>query len=404
MTEKNKDLDKNILVVDLLKGKEIELGSVGDYDLMRVVCYATHEGINLNKTEFSRDILLNSYKSFEGKPLWLVPDFAGLPTGHGFDFENKKFDIDSRKAVGHIVSAEPCVVNENGDCIFFDKENEYSNIKEMETAEGELRIICELVVYRLYLTEVANMIEMLHKDGKLNFSMEGLMDCDIDDDGIKHCTKINFTGLAIVKNPAFVNSYSLDVAEEEIIGGSMDYEKAYNELKAKYDTLLEKYNALKGSKGDGGKAPADKGGSGGSGGSGGGGGKAGCAEEEVAGINKITELLEQISTLQTEISELKPFKEQVVAAQKEALGKDRHARLEKMGYTEKSETELAEISKEAYAELLEKAIDAKAENTQVDKDVNKQVETSGYMGVDFHNSSLESDKDSLLNLLKGLTK
>lgn len=401
VTEKDKDLNKNVLVVDLVNSEKIEFGSIGDYDLMRITCYATHEGINLNGTEFSREILLSSYKSFEGKPLWLVPDFAGLPTGHGFDFENKKFDIKSRKAVGHIVSAEPCVVKDDGNYIFLNKDSGYSEIKEMEDAEGELRILCELVVYRFYLSEVANMIEMLHKNGKLNFSMEGLMDCDIDDDGIKHCTKINFTGLAIVKNPAFVNSYSLDVAEEEIIGGSMDYEKAYNELKAKYDALLEKYNALKGSKGDGGKAPADKGGSGGSGG---GGGKAGCAEEEVAGIEKITELLEQISTLQSEIAELKPFKEKVVAAQKEAIGKDRYARLEKMGYTEKTETELAEISKEAYAELLEKAIDAKAENTQVDKDVDKQVETSGYMGVDFHNPSLESDKDSLLNLLKGLAE
>ncbi len=381
------DNEKNIVTIDLREKSRVDVGSVKDSDLLNILCFATHEGINLNGTEFSRDILMKCYASFVDKPLVMVSSASGEPTGHGFNFLTRKFDEKDRKYVGHVKSATPCIVKADGG---FTELSEVKDVSEFASAEGEMRVMCELVVYKYYLNEVADTLVRLHNNGNLMFSMEGLMDCAISDDGIRHCTDIQFTGLAIVKKPAFENSYSLEVAEDEKEGGKMDYEKAYNDLKAKYDALLEKYNAL-----NGGSKKEDKGeGSGGSGGSGGGGKKAGFAEIDA---EKYTALLEELASVKIEMAELKPYKEAAIAAEKKAVGEKRHAKLEKIGYTEKGVDELAEMSAVEYAELLEASIDT-------EKPAEKEVGEDNSVGVVFHNSGMKSDFDMLNGVLADLLK
>lgn len=378
------ELEK-VMNIDLRCGEQIEVGSVKDKDLLNILCFATHEGVNMNGTEFSREILMSCYQSFVDKPVVIVSNFAGDPTGHGFNFLTRQFNEKDRRYIGHVKRAVPCVVKDDGGFVEF---AEGQNASEFASAEGEMRVMCELVVYKRYLNEVADTLVRLHNEGNLKFSMEGLMDCAVGDDGIKHCTDIQFTGLAIVKSPAFENSYSLEVAEdEEDKGGKMDYEKAYNELKAKYDALIEKYNALKG----GGKKE-DKGSPGGSGGSGG--GKKECAEVDT---EKYTELLETLATMQTELAELKPYKEAAVAAEKKAIGAKRHAKLEKVGYTEKSVDELSELSAVAYVELLEASIDT-------EKPVDTEIGEDHSIGVIHHNSKMKNDFDLLNGILADLVK
>lgn len=388
------DIISKEIKLNLLNDDKFEIGSIDDADLMRVICFGTHEGVNLNKTEFPREVLLNSYKSFIDKPLVLLPNLFGEPTGHGFNFKTHSFDTKNRKFIGHIVDAKPCIVS--GDSINI-AEDDDDDIDFLEK-DGELRIICTAIVYKWYMAEFAETLERLHSEGNLKFSMEGVVDYEVSEDGIKHCTNINFTGLAVVQNPAFENSYSLEVAEDDNEGGKMDYEKAYNELKAKYDEVLKKYNELKGGKKpQGDTKPTDKSG-GGSGGSGGGSGKSGCAEVD---IDKYTEMAEKVATLTVKIAELEPYKEKVETAERQAIGEKRHACLEKMGYTEKSATELAECTQEEYAELLETAINA--QNTKSEADVSESKNDSE-IGINFHNASSKTGIDMFNEILNELCK
>ena len=364
--------------------KTIEFSSVDDTDLLIVTCFATHEGVNANGTKFTRQVLADCYKSFVDKPLVLVPNVFGEPTGHGFDFINRKFIIKDRKIVGHIQSSDLCIYNEiKGGSVELLGEND--NLEEFINRFGEMRVICKIVVYKHYLTEVAQMITRLHNEGKLKFSMEGLIDSFTSEDGVKHCTDIQFTGLAIVENPAFKNSYSLDVAEEEEKGEKMDYEKMYNELKAKYDALVKEKSGStkKEEKPEGGTSEDKK-------------KKTGCAAVDV---EKYESLVNKVADLTNEVASLKPYKEAAEKAEALKIGKKRLDTLTKFGYEEKSAEELAEINYEEYASLLEKTVEASTKVTE------ETAETKpGVQGVLHHNTTSKSDFESLKDILAEIVK
>ena len=364
--------------------KTIEFSSVDDTDLLIVTCFATHEGVNANGTEFTRQVLADCYKSFVDKPLVLVPNVFGEPTGHGFDFINRKFNIKDRKIVGHIQSSDLCIYNEiKGGSVELLGEND--NLEEFINRFGEMRVICKIVVYKHYLTEVTQMITRLHNEGKLKFSMEGLIDSFTSEDGVKHCTDIQFTGLAIVENPAFKNSYSLDVAEEEEKGEKMDYEKMYNELKAKYDALVKEKSGStkKEEKPEGGTSEDKK-------------KKNGCAEIDV---EKYESLVNKVADLTNEVASLRPYKEAAEKAEALKIGKKRLDTLTKFGYEEKSAEELAEINYEEYASLLEKTVEASTRVTE------ETAETKpGVQGVLHHNTTSKSDFESLKDILAEIVK
>ena len=364
--------------------KTIEFSSVDDTDLLIVTCFATHEGVNANGTEFTRQVLADCYKSFVDKPLVLVPNVFGEPTGHGFDFINRKFNTKDRKIVGHIQSSDLCIYNElKGGSVELLGEND--NLEEFINRFGEMRVVCKIVVYKHYLTEVTQMITRLHNEGKLKFSMEGLIDSFTSEDGVKHCTDIQFTGLAIVENPAFKNSYSLDVAEEEEKGEKMDYEKMYNELKAKYDALVKEKSGStkKEEKPEGGTSEDKK-------------KKTGCAAVDV---EKYESLVNKVADLTNEVASLKPYKEAAEKSEALKIGKKRLDTLTKFGYEEKSAEELAEINYEEYASLLEKTVEASTKVTE------ETAETKpGVQGVLHHNTTSKSDFESLKDILAEIVK
>ena len=398
--------DKNKILLDMTKGVEkIELGSVCEDDLMFIRCFATTEGKNLNGTYFSRRLLANSYSTFLDKPLVIVPSYLGEPTGHGYDFINKRFKNDERKVVGHIVDVDLCVVSDSEEIRILNDDDIYSD--RYLSFDGELRVLCTVVVYQHYLTEVADVIRNLHDQHRLNFSMEGLMDATEGDDGVKYADDITFTGLAIVKNPAFVNSYSLEVAEildneggvvmaesnknqnqnqnqnnKDNSGATVTKEK-YGALLQKYNDLLEKYNALKEQK------------SGGSSNSGSD-SKSQDTKASVDMANKYTEALEEIAELKSQIKELTPFKERIETAEKLQVGKDRLERLSKLSKVDVTAEQLAEMSEAEYIEMLEKAVDAKKPATETAEEID---------GVIFdHSAGGKSNKSILLDAIAELTK
>lgn len=354
--EKMKTLDIELLD----EVNQIEIGSVEDLDLMHITCFATHEGLNLNGTYFNREILLRAYPSFIEKPLVIVTDNNLHPTGHGFDFVKRTFDNDKRKAVGHIVEAYPVLV----------RGNKIENIAYMPhediPSDGELRVICKIVVYKHYLYEIASVLEDLHHRGELKFSMEGTMDYNVGEDGVKNCTAIHFTGLAIVKTPAFQNSYSLEVAEKEKGGKELDFEKAYNELKTEHETLVAE------------KAVADS-------------GLDTKATELAEKENRIEALTEEVAELKLKVKELEPYKEQVIAAEQKAVGEKRLKRLEAFEYAEKTAEELGSLTKEEYADVLEQAMDA-AEA----KKAKSKTETAEIFGIPMFETSVTAESAKAL--------
>ena len=370
---------KSDVKIELLRKNDIfEIGSVQDVDLMKIRCFGTHEGVNENGTDFPRDMLLECYPTFIDKPLILVQDSFGLPTGHGFNFQNGTFDNKIRLHVGHITNAFPCIVDDSGN--IFDVTGQDSS----EFPEGEFRIICDLVLYKYYLTEVSEIILDLHLNGMLNFSMEGLMDYFVDENNIKHCTNIQFTGLAIVKRPAFVNSHSLEVAEKKQGGTKLDFEKLYNDLKSEHDTLIA----------DNARVVAEletK--------------KAELASKEVEVTEKIEALANkeiEISEANSKIEELTPFKEQVETAEKTAAGQKRFDRLSKLGYTEKTVDELSAMDQATYSALLEDVLDKASQKRNKGKE-NASGEGS-FIGIINHDTGFKSGKDRLSELMLEMCK
>ena len=91
-------MNKNKTInIDLTSAnKDFQMASIQDADLLRIKCYATHEGKNANGTIFPRKILLSCYRTFIDKPVWLVPDLNLHPSDHGYDFKRQKFDEKKR--------------------------------------------------------------------------------------------------------------------------------------------------------------------------------------------------------------------------------------------------------------------------------------------------------------------
>ena len=363
--DNTKEIELNLTNVQ----KEVEFASIEDADLLRIRAYAVTEGENLNGTIFPRKILFLAYKTFIDKPVVIVPNKDDLPTGHGYDFKKNTFDINKRKNIGHIVNAFPVLVDQNGEYI------EVYGVEDLNNyPDRELRIIVDAVIYKNYYSDIVDKLQYLHNTGSLSLSMESVISAINTEDNGKVATDVSFTGLAIVDKPAFVNSKSIALAEKE--EEEMDYEKAYNEL-------LEKYNALKEEaecKGSDKKK------------------KKSNSEEENA---EVTNIKEELAGVKAELAEanatiesLKPFKEKVEVAEKKALGEERAEKLKKLG-VEKDATELAELTKEQFADELIVA----AENF---KPVVEVAETK-VISSNFHESKLnENYKDILSEALKGL--
>lgn len=343
---------------------KVELASIHDADLMRIICFGTHEGKNLNDVIFPRKILMTSYRTFIDKPVIIVPSSSNLPTGHGFDFNKQTFDSDKRKNIGHITNAFPVFVNDK-DEIF--EVYDLSMLDDEQYADCELRIVCELVVYKNYFSDISDRLEYLHNMGNLSFSMEALVSSYKTEDDSKVCTDIMFTGLAIVDEPAFVNSKSIEVSEKE--EKDMEFKEMYEAEKAKNEALVAE--------------------------------KATVESELATSKEELTSTKEELASVKTELAEakaevesLKPFKEQVELAEKENLGKERLAKLEKLGVKDLDAMELAEKTKEEFADMLVEA----AEN-YVPVVAEKQDEVIGLPSV---NTGMKSNKDKLIELLGNL--
>lgn len=361
----------NIKTLDLTKKEtKFELASVQDVDLMNVLCFATHEGRNENGTIFPPKVLMSTYQTFIDKPVIIVPDSFNNPTTHGYDYKNKKFLNEKRVNVGHITNAYPVMVNQDNEIeeIYYVQDLDSERFKDCE-----LRIVAELVIYKHYLYDIAERLKLLHELGNLSFSMESVVDCYETEDGDRVCTDISFTGLAIVDKPAFVRAKSIEVAGQKEDEDFMEFKEMYEAEVAKNAELAEQIKTLNADK-DSLQSEIDN-----------------LKTENAETKEELANAKAETATAIAEVESLKPFKEQVEVAEKEALGKERVAKLEKFGVKDLDVNELAEMSKEDFADKLVEA----AENIKVEI----AEDNSKVVGVPNFDSGMSSDKEKLLSLL-----
>lgn len=318
------DLDVNIVS---LSKNDIEFSDINDGDLMRLVGFATHEGINSNGTKFRREILQKDFSSLLNKPLRILTDYFNRPTGHGFNRNTKKFSKDILN-IGHITKVVPVLVDENDQILC-----EVNNLEE-DLPDGNYRLLFEAVLYKEYYNEISEVLVNLHESKQLKFSIEANINYELAENDIKDCTSIKFTGLSIVKNPAFEKAFSILVAEEERKElNNLDYEKLYNEMKIEYEGLLAEKEILISEK------------------------EALISEKETLGqsikeISEKNETLEaeiivkntEISGYAVEIAELNSFKEKFETSEKEKMGEDRLVQIKELCETELTSKELAEMT------------------------------------------------------------
>ena len=357
------DKDKLLVDIDLTKKEPtFEVASTYDSDIMRILCFATTEGENLNGTIFPPKILMASYKTFIDKPVVIVPDKYDNPTGHGFNFKNQTFDNSKRINIGHVVDAYPVVVK--GDDIY-----EIWGMEELDREEyqgGELRIVTALAIYRHYYSDIAERLKLLHDIGDLKFSMEAVVDAYSTEEGGKVCTDIQFTGLAIVDNPAFVRAHSIEVSSKKEEDEAMEFKEMYEAEKAKNETLIAE------------KAVVDE--------------ELENTKTELAEVKEeLANSKAEVAQVQAEVEALKPYKEKVEMAEKEELGKARVAKLEKFGVKDADAMELAEKSKEEFADMLLEAADKMVVVASAEDEI---------VGLPNHNTGMKSNKDKLLEIFK----
>lgn len=350
---------------DLTCNTNVVLASIDDLDLMRIKCYAVHEGENENGVVFPRNILLASYKSLIDKRVVIVPDKYGFPVGHGYDFKKHTFNEDKRKTIGHVCNAYPVIVTSDEQIIDL-SELVKTDIEGKSFPDGQLRIIAELVIDKFYFSEIAENLKYLHKINDLFFSMESLTAQKQLDNGTRECSVIKFTGLAIVSNPAFVNAKSIEIAQKE--EKHVDYEKMYNELKAKYDELLKKVNGDSSKKTEEDKKKKE------------------LAEKLVEQSTQIVDLKAELASAKEENLKLTQYKEKFEVAEKEKTTVTRAEKLKKLHI--KADTEkFKDLSDVEFAEFI---ID------EVDKVDTEDIEVS-----EAHYES-HGKKSYVSDLIKGL--
>lgn len=224
-------LQNNLSVIEVAEDTRDTLN-----DKMLVKCYLVEEGVNGNGFKLPRDLIINNYKTFLEKPVFINPDTNGYPTGHGFDKTNNTFTKD-RQVVGTISDVDLAIVKENDEVVELKNANSFD---EFISTKGQIRVIGTLTIWKYYFPNITEKLDILHLFKKLRFSMEAMTDVIVKG-AIRECTKIKFLGLAIVSRPAFANSKSVEITTCELKGETgMNKDKKDEKLENVKDDVEDK--------------------------------------------------------------------------------------------------------------------------------------------------------------------
>lgn len=171
------------------KDHNLELAGYDANDLLVIEGVAFHSGTNSNGAVIFKEDAKKDIGTMVGKPLRVL--WQGKPTGHGYNKMSNTFDKNVMN-IGYIHNAE--IIDDNN-----------------EDYHAEVQAI----MWRKYYPEIAEKLIELDKNDELKFSIEAERKVEVLKNGDRRCFDNNFTGLAMVANPAWDKSKSFMVAEDE---------------------------------------------------------------------------------------------------------------------------------------------------------------------------------------------
>ena len=184
------------------KDHDLELAGYDANDLLVIEGIAFHSGTNANGAVIFKEDAKKDITTMIGKPLRVL--WQGKPTGHGYNKMNNTFDKNVMN-IGYIHNAD-----------IIDGEND------------EYKAEVQAIMWKKYYPEIAEKLIELDKEGELKFSIEAERKIEVLKNGDRRCFDNNFTGLAMVANPAWDKSKSFMVAEDETTESSSDAQKGGN--------------------------------------------------------------------------------------------------------------------------------------------------------------------------------
>ncbi|MBU5669650.1 hypothetical protein KQI68_07325 [Peptoniphilus sp. MSJ-1] len=167
----------------------LELAGYNADDLLVIEGVAFHSGTNANGAVIFKDDAKKDIGTMVGKPLRVL--WNGNPTGHGYDKVSNTFSKDVLN-IGYIHNA---------------------NIEEGENDSYKANV--QAIMWKKYYPEIAERLIELDKENNLNFSIEAEREIEILKNGDRRCFNNNFVGLSMVAKPAWNESKSFMVAEDE---------------------------------------------------------------------------------------------------------------------------------------------------------------------------------------------
>jgi len=349
--------------------ENMELAGYNDKDIMAIRGVACYEGINKNGALLERADLQKSVDSLSCKPV-KIRFVDNNPTGHGLNLKTGKFD----KLVQRIGFINYAWGSLNTDDLS-DEEIRADFDKDFSERKGIYEIKFEAVIWQKDFPNICKRLRELHDNGNLKFSFEMERDFIITDEGYKKCFNIHFTGIAIVDNPAFPEAKSLMVAEILNKGDKIEMDelkKLIEAMSANMSTeIAEQFNQNLGALNNSIETL-----------------KSENADLKVEVAEKTGELADAKAELDNVKTELAEFKSKEEKAEKQKVGTERYEKLKKYGEPIKTVDEIAELTKEEFADLLCEMVDSYVPDEM------------SSIGVPFTKQKSEtSSKEKLLGLL-----
>lgn len=324
------------------KDHDLELAGYDANDLLVIEGVAFHSGTNANGAVIFKEDAKKDITTMIGKPLRVL--WQGKPTGHGYNKMNNTFDKDVMN-IGYIHNAD-----------IIDGEND------------EYKAEVQAIMWKKYYPEIAEKLIELDKEGELKFSIEAERKIEVLKNGDRRCFDNNFTGLAMVANPAWDKSKSFMVAEDETTESSSDAPKGGNNASStKTDT----------------NGQVD-------------------VKDKEALINAKLQLIESQKTNDNLTKELLKYQKIAKDYEIKEKGQERLTKLSKYGEVKDSVEELGNLSDIDFVNKLEALVDEYAKNIDKKKNEQKSDPTDSISTlIDTRKKTEQKEpKEALLDILR----